>query len=300
MAVTVESTTTSAFSSGSTSFSQNRPTGTTDGDLLVAIVFTGNDNGTTDLTVSSAPSGWTLVEQTKTTISGGSNNPVNVYTYEKIASSEPSSWTWTLSTSGSQYYYAGSVFRISESSGITASDEDTVDNNDSPSFTTGLTPTGANNLFIMATVATDISSGGHSTSSYAITTDNPTWTELLDTQSDTTGTTILASVAYATRSESTSTGNWSCAFSTSSGFADSASQLHSITTELDVTTNLDTAGSITIDQGGSHDVFLGITTPLDSPGVMTITGDAGTPTTQEYEEWTDQSKSSSNWTNQSK
>lgn len=238
MAIVVEATTTSAFATGSTSFSQNRPTGTTNGDLLIAFVFTGNDNGTTDLTVSSAPAGWTLEEHTMTTIAGGSNNPVNVYTYSKIASSEPSSWTWTLSSSGASLYYAGAIMRISGTEFVSAvKDESTVDNDDTPSFSSGVTPLGSNNLLFMATIATDISSGSQATSGYAITTDDPTWTELLDTQNDTTGNTLLASVAYASRSQSTATGNWTVTFSTGSGFADSASQLFCITEPVNANGN---------------------------------------------------------------
>jgi hypothetical protein len=228
MAIVVESTTTAPFATGSTSFVQNRPTGTADGDLLVAFVFTGEDNGTTDLTVTGVPAGWSLVRAETTIDAGSGNNPAYVYVYSKIASSEPASWTWTLSSSDSSLWYAGAVMRVSGAMAITDSDDATVSNSPTPAFTGGVTPAGVNNLLFMATIATGVSSSATTVSGYAITTSNPSWTELLDSQNDTVGSTLLASIAYATRSQDTATGNWTLTYSTGSAM-DSASQLFCIT-----------------------------------------------------------------------
>lgn len=62
-----------------------KPTGTADGDLLVATLAY---DGT--ITITAVPSGWTLV---RTDTSG----TFKLSTYYKVASSEPASWTWTLS-----------------------------------------------------------------------------------------------------------------------------------------------------------------------------------------------------------
>lgn len=297
MAIVVESTTTAPFASGSTSFSQNRPTGTTNGDLLVAFVFTGNDNGTTNLTVSSAPSGWTLARPVTTqTINGGSNNPVNVYVYTKIASSEPSSWTWTLSSSGASLWYAGAIMRISGASAITDSDDATVLNSPTPSFSGGVTPVSTNNLVFMATIATDVSSSATTTSAYAIATDNPSWTELLDSQNDTAGSTIHASVAYALRTQSTTTGNWTLTYSTGSAM-DTASQIFIITEPVTGTITLDTPGTLTL-SGNEINFITESFLTITSPGTLTLSGNDHTVAGEQKTAWSNDNKPSTTWTNE--
>lgn len=76
-----------------TSVTVSMPAGTTDGDLLVAVV---NALGTPTIT---APAGWTLVE----TVDAGSTMRSAVY--HKTASSEPASWTWTLSPAARRWGY---------------------------------------------------------------------------------------------------------------------------------------------------------------------------------------------------
>lgn len=63
-----------------------RPTGTVNGDFLLAYFYSVNP-------VSVVPSGWTLLNYQAGT--GG-----YLYIYYKFASSEPANWTWTLSASG--------------------------------------------------------------------------------------------------------------------------------------------------------------------------------------------------------
>lgn len=86
----VASSTTNASAGTSTSAIGNRPSGVADGDWLLAVVVSG---GTTATTVSSPPSGWgsPVVNDIAT---GAFENRITAYL--KIASSEPASWTWTL------------------------------------------------------------------------------------------------------------------------------------------------------------------------------------------------------------
>jgi hypothetical protein len=76
-------------SSSSTSLTPNKPTGTVDGDYMLACVTCVSSNS-----VSSAPSGWTLLYGPATF------DDTVMRVYGKLASGEGASWTWTMSNSG--------------------------------------------------------------------------------------------------------------------------------------------------------------------------------------------------------
>jgi hypothetical protein len=85
---------------GTVSVTINKPAGTADGNRLYALIsWLANTT-----TISAVPSGWSPV-----TISGNPNNNGQLMTslYSKVASSEPSSWTWTLSVSGRCWGWVG-------------------------------------------------------------------------------------------------------------------------------------------------------------------------------------------------
>lgn len=67
----------------------SNPSGLTDGDLLVAIAYLEDDTNTW----SSVPSGWNAGPAIANT------GIFKLWSYWKIASSEPASWTWTPNTS---------------------------------------------------------------------------------------------------------------------------------------------------------------------------------------------------------
>ena len=80
----------STVASGSgTTITVTKPTGTTDGDLLVAVIMSDN-------TTPTAPAGWARTSVNNTAIPS-SNYELN--TYYKIASSEGASWSWTITSS---------------------------------------------------------------------------------------------------------------------------------------------------------------------------------------------------------
>ncbi len=83
----------SSNTGSSTTATGNRPTGTTDGDWLLAWVVTDFAG-----TITGVPSGWDLVENAD--LSGPDGQTARLY--EKVASSEPASWDWTLN--GSVYW----------------------------------------------------------------------------------------------------------------------------------------------------------------------------------------------------
>lgn len=93
---------------GSTTFSPTKPTGTVDGDLLLTVVCI---DATSETLTTLA--GWTLL----TGPTDASN--CRTWTYYKIASSEPASWTWTKSGTG--VYGSAVVFAISGASGVDVS-----------------------------------------------------------------------------------------------------------------------------------------------------------------------------------
>ncbi len=78
----------SNVAASASSVTLNKPTGTVDGDYLLAAFLISSG-----ASVSAVPSGWT---QDYTTAIGGAQR---FYVYKKLASGEPASWSWTLSTS---------------------------------------------------------------------------------------------------------------------------------------------------------------------------------------------------------
>lgn len=86
-----------------TSITLNKPTGTTDGDALVAVVYL--EIGTSDPpTGMSDPSGWSRLA------SGIANSSFWMGVYGKVAASEGASWTWSWTSSG---YCSGHVAAFS-------------------------------------------------------------------------------------------------------------------------------------------------------------------------------------------
>src|SRR5688572_3253924 len=70
-----------------------KPTGTVEGDFMLALVWAYEE------TVTSAPTGWTLEAQNNTIDVEGEPEVFNSYLYSKFAgSSEPSDYTWVTST----------------------------------------------------------------------------------------------------------------------------------------------------------------------------------------------------------
>lgn len=94
MAITFIAATNTTYASR-TNTTVNAPTGLTNGDYVLVCILTGG--GTPPDAV--APSGWTQLTSTSA-VSGGFT--VKMKVYGKVASSEPTSWTWTHNASSSQ------------------------------------------------------------------------------------------------------------------------------------------------------------------------------------------------------
>lgn len=171
-----------------------KPTGTADGDLLVAII------GAID-SISAGPSGWTLTAGSPATNSQG----FDVYCYYKTASSEGASYTWTMNSSTP---CGGVIMRVQFPHGTPfgSENEASVTNDDTPSFAASVTPAEANSLIVMAIGASQ--TGVSASPGYAVATDNPTWTE----RHNTTSSASTLAVATAVRSATTATGDASATF----------------------------------------------------------------------------------------
>lgn len=164
------------------------------GDLIVAQIFSTS-------TPNSLPSGFT---QLLTTV----NTNRSTICYKVADSGDVAASDFTFGLPGTELS-GGALIRISgatsanpipESAGATAT------NTATPSFANTITPHVADSLLLFFTTTTATSITGIST--YAVTTSDPSWTEIYDS--------IASSVrgfsaAYATRPQTTATGNSTCA-----------------------------------------------------------------------------------------
>jgi hypothetical protein len=280
MALVIE--TTSGPTAGTTTeLTLTKPTGTADGNLLVACIAS-----STNFTVSAAPSGWTLDEDAKGQTPG-------IIVYWKIASSEGASWTWTF---GDTETSAGFVFRISghdPSTPITDSKQDTAALESAVYDTADVDPVRANNLLIFIIAGGANSSG---VSGYAIATSNPTWTEQFDT--NLAGGGIRFAIATAPRPETTATGDFSA---TVTNGGDSTA----VTLALDVNPSVTVSPAVIV-MGNPVATIIQAPTVTGganvSPAVVTVTSSAQDPSVAlAAAKWSNQSKSSApSWSNLSK
>jgi hypothetical protein len=115
------------------------PDGAAAGDLMIAAIQCNAGAAT-----FTAPSGWTLIRQT----AGGSGTAVNLATYYRVATaSEPTSYTWTISTGSAMF---GAIHRVTNTSGATSIDASAGQYNMSSTSATAptVTTTGTNRLLI--------------------------------------------------------------------------------------------------------------------------------------------------------
>lgn len=268
----------------STTITLTKPANTASGDLLLVHIQTRNDGGGTPTgnSINSVPSGWTLGRFQKGT--GGVVYQTAQYYYKVAGGSEPSTYDFGLE---GNYYFRASIWRITGArtvSPIGTDNSDFVNNTSTPSLATTITPN-ANSLIIQLWGGID---GANSSGSYAIATNNPTWTEgysaTLTAGGAVTGRFVSA---YAVRSQSTATGNMS--LSGGGASSDWAGILLAIPPLISASVS-DT------------------TTVTDSVSLLKITyltaSDTSTVTDSQSEvkskKWTNDSKNTSSWVNDTK
>lgn len=215
MAVVYESVQTTAFatkSSGGTVVIA-KPTGLALNDFLVVhlsqVVASGSNADW------NTPSGWTLLLNQNE--SGNANSEARLTVFYKIADSgDVAASNFTFTTNTAACLAGGALYRISGGSSITgAIDGET--NTATPTFTNTVTPSFANSVMLFLATGASAAFTTGSVSGYAITTDNPTWTEVYDfsgSEGVVNGTNrqgVMAG-AIASRPETTATGNSTCTF----------------------------------------------------------------------------------------
>jgi len=171
-----------------------KPSGVAVGDLLVLYWAYEVDAS------PNAPGGWTAIRTT--------TNSLSCSLYYRVAdSSDVSASNYTFTSVNSRKQIAVITRITGQGTGNFFSDTGGTTNNTATPSVAGLTPVNRadSNLILQYWQATTSTTA---VGSYAITTDNPSWTEAFDVADSTTNN---ISMAYATRSQQTATGNVSCA-----------------------------------------------------------------------------------------
>lgn len=192
--VAVATISTTAYASVS-SITITKPSGLTAGDLMLAIVHKhAGDVNTCSLT------GWTTI----TSYDDSGNTGDYSFALYKIADAADvaaANFTFTL---GETKTTGGSILRITNFNNInvvnTFNSGNDGSNNTNQIFSNTITPT-ENGLIILSIFLDQATTQ----STYSITNNNPTWTEVAD-QND--GASAAMAIAWAYRPELTSTGNW--------------------------------------------------------------------------------------------
>ena len=276
--IEIASKSTTAFSTTQNP-SINIPSGTEDGDLLVAILMGWRDGGGPTVTVST-PVGWTSMINTEFT---NDTDSIRTVVFWKIADSEGASQTFTTGgLSGGQY--GGVMFRCINPAASPAdqsnSDEDATDVGN---IQIPITPSVINTLmfFIPGVFAGDLVSFSF--------TDDPDWTEEFDADTGT----YQFQIHSAFRAEDTSTGNGSF---TGSGDNGGVFTIVNFKSFPDVTVNPDPITATLSVQAptvaGGANVSVSVIEATLSVQAPTVTvGNA---------KWANADKSSTTWTNEEK
>lgn len=271
---------TTNFSSG-TSITFTKPANTAVGDLLM--LFMWSSSSTAGGGGISAPSGWNDLTGT----AYGQQIPGSgyIFMYYKVATSTEvaaSSFGWSYN--GDTRTGAGGLVRISGESPLTSRykvSSGSQSNTNTPSIAASVTPDGSDGslLFQFWGVAGNVPD----TSSYAIATSNPTWTEVFDIQN---GTSNSIACAVGQRSEVTGTGNVSATGGTG-GTQDWGVQVVSIPPPIQITKAETTAVS---------EVYF---TRTDARPIESVTL-VETSEADKYRTINNEAKSASTWLNEGK
>lgn len=198
MAVAYQSTSNSGWVAG-TNKTATKPSGLAVGDILIAHLY-----AVVGYSGITPPSGWTQIGYS--TISTGDGTG---WYYYKIADSSDvaaTDFTFTFDIASEGIL---ALIRVSGGDQNFANwkyggNDKTASNTGTPSIAAGVTPNVANSLLLQLWSGVD---GATAFSNYAIATNDPSWTEAYDVTYS--GQRDIA-MAYATRPETTATGNVSC------------------------------------------------------------------------------------------
>lgn len=263
------------------SITVTKPTGLAVGDLMI---FATTWNDATD--TASQMTGWT-----QEVANYGGTQKIDIQ-YKVADSGDVAASNFTVGFSGTVGTPVAVLMRITDyvSTGLLNENKDTGANGDTTLSAT-VTPSYTNNLLLMIIGNNENSS----LSNYAIATDNPTWSELVEVQS---GSLSAISVAYATRTQTTATGDMSFNSSVATGTIDFYGVLIAIETPASTSFTLDTAGIATLSTP-EPSFILDNNFSLDTAGSVTLSGGDNPVSTTTKTTWTNESKPSTTWTNES-
>lgn len=271
---------------GVESFVFTKPTGLTAGDMMVAVMGNNGDSAD-DMT---APAGWS------TLFSAADGNNYGIRGFCKVADSADASatdFTFTNSVSVNDSFVGFLVRLTGDEFAGTANIISSVDVNNSAAsshtYTPGLTPTATTSLFILGTFVRESANG---VSNYAITNNNPTWTERTDI-AETSGIDASMGMATASVSVASNTGDFTLNTTNSKetiGFLLVVSESVGVNPAPAVITATASVQAPTV-TGGSN----------ASPAVITATATVQSPTVTVAEAmWNNQDKNISTWLNEDK
>lgn len=277
MSVVLQSSTSSAFNQTG-SLVINKPSGLAVGDLLLAVITLNDPNVT-------RPAGWSRL----LTSSSGAGNVNTIIDYIIATSTEVAASNFTWTGVGGQVL-GGGLARIdghhsTNPLGVSANDG-TITATATPSFPITVTPNDASSLFLFVIGTYDNSNSTITSSTYAIVTSNPTWTEAFDLPlNGGGGSSWHTALASATRTQITATGNASATISKSC--AQFAGIMIVVRPQITVTAS---------ETGSTTDSLSKILTK----NVLEVESVVDTAIATKSKIWTNQTKNPSTWTNQTK
>jgi hypothetical protein len=167
-----------------------------------------------------------------------------------------------------------------------------------PSFDNDVTGTSASSILLLMSISAS-TSATLTASGYAVTTDNPTFTEITDTtQGSGGGQRVGIHTAYSnTRTSTNSTGNSTISLANGSSGTTSYCVLVSIGNPENVTITIDSAGILNTSMP-EPSFILDNNISIDTPGTLTLSSADMIITTSENTVWNYEEKPNTTWTNE--
>lgn len=269
---------------GTDTLTINKPTGTLEGDMLIAIL---GINGTA--ATNYALSGWTSLANAN----DGSNYGIKIL-WKIAGASEGASYGFTIAGIANNGMVGAIICVSSDEFGgagnITVSTDVNVSATTTHTFTPGITPPSTNSLLIHGAFGRGLCTF----STYAITNNNPTWTEREDLQINATDDSSLG-VATATPSAASATGDWTLTLSSSLeavGFLLSVQESANATGTPAFVSSTQSAFPPTAVEAGTT-ATLAFAGGSTQSAFTPTSGKATSPT-----QWTNETKPSTTWTNE--
>ncbi|RJQ33897.1 hypothetical protein C4568_03790 [Candidatus Parcubacteria bacterium] len=257
-------------SGGTDSITINIPASTASGDLLVAVV--GINGAANEMTAT----GWTALFTTNT----GTNAGIRCF-YRVADGTEGASVAFSQGAAAGAGM-AGWIARITGASfagsaNITSTSDFNTVAATNHTFTPGITPATTNSVYLMGSFAR----GDCTQSTYAITNNNPTWTERVDEHTAAFTTDVGLSLATATPSAASGSGDYSLVLSASQeacGFLLNVTESASVTVSPSVVTMTGSINAPTVAGGAIvSPAVIGLQATINAPTVTTPEADWKNP-----------------------